>query len=76
MLTHRYRLWHDRFVHMIREMYGDLYTVIKTEHLVGLFSCILAKSSEADRIIDRESTVVKTGLKGLHGNKVSWEVQL
>ncbi|RUS17772.1 hypothetical protein BC937DRAFT_89508 [Endogone sp. FLAS-F59071] len=69
MLTHRYRLWHDKFVHMIREMYGDMYTVIKTEHLVGLFSCILAKSSEADRITDRGGTVVKTGLKGLHGNK-------
>ncbi|KAI8099143.1 Endonuclease/exonuclease/phosphatase [Halteromyces radiatus] len=74
MLTHRYRLWHDHLIRVIGNNYGhDTYTVIKTDQLVGLFSCIFVKNSEAHRVRHCDSTVVKTGLKvmnkSIHGNK-------
>ncbi|KAI8582739.1 hypothetical protein K450DRAFT_226679 [Umbelopsis ramanniana AG] len=74
MLTHRYRLWHNYLVHVLATEYGqDCYTVVKTEQLVGLFSCIFVRTSEAGRVFDKHSTVVKTGLKvmskSIHGNK-------
>ncbi|KAJ2963780.1 hypothetical protein NQZ79_g1221 [Umbelopsis isabellina] len=74
LLTHRYRLWHNYLVQVLASEYGtDAYTVVKTEQLVGLFSCIFVRTSEADRIFHKDSTVVKTGLKvmskSIHGNK-------
>ncbi|KAI8982071.1 Endonuclease/exonuclease/phosphatase [Mycotypha africana] len=74
VLTHRYKLWHDYLVRMIAENYGrNRYTVIKTDQLVGLFSCIFVRTADMDRIIDIDSTSVKTGLKvmnkSIHGNK-------
>ncbi|KAI9290246.1 Endonuclease/exonuclease/phosphatase [Umbelopsis sp. AD052] len=74
MLTHRYRLWHNYLVHILATEYGqDCYTVVKTEQLVGLFSCIFVRTSEAGRVFDKHSTVVKTGIKvmskSIHGNK-------
>jgi hypothetical protein len=74
LLTHRYRLWHNYLVQVLAAEYGtDVYTVVKTEQLVGLFSCIFVRTSEADRIFHKDSTVVKTGLKvmskSIHGNK-------
>ncbi|KAI8336787.1 Endonuclease/exonuclease/phosphatase [Chlamydoabsidia padenii] len=74
LLTHRYRLWHDYLIRVIGDNYGhDTYTLIKTDQLVGLFSCIFVKSSQAYRVWNCDSTVVKTGLKvmnkSIHGNK-------
>lgn len=74
LLTHRYRLWHNFLVHILASEYGtDVYTVVKTEQLVGLFSCIFVRTSEAERVFHKDSTVVKTGLKvmskSIHGNK-------
>ncbi|KAI9315238.1 Endonuclease/exonuclease/phosphatase [Dichotomocladium elegans] len=49
------------------------YIVIKTDQLVGLFSCVFIKADEVKRVSLVESTVVKTGLKlmhkSIHGNK-------
>lgn len=74
LLTHRYTLWHDYLVQVIGDNYGHgSYTVIKTEQLVGLFSCIFVRTSELGRVADVDSTMVKTGMrvmnKSLHGNK-------
>ncbi|KAI8364663.1 Endonuclease/exonuclease/phosphatase [Radiomyces spectabilis] len=74
LLTHRYRLWHDHLVRVIGDNYGaNAYTVIKTDQLVGLFSCVFVKTSEVNRVINCDSTLVKTGMKlmnkSLHGNK-------
>ncbi|RUP49416.1 hypothetical protein BC936DRAFT_142577 [Jimgerdemannia flammicorona] len=68
LLRKRHRVWHDRFIELTHEIHGD-YTVVKTEQLVGMFSCILVRKSEAGRVIDKCAAVVKTGLGGLHGNK-------
>ncbi|KAI7869391.1 Endonuclease/exonuclease/phosphatase [Spinellus fusiger] len=74
LLTHRYSLWHDYLVQVIAKNYGpNAYTVVKTDQLVGLFSCIFVKTSEENRVFDCHSTLVKTGMKvmnkSLHGNK-------
>ncbi|CAO3633084.1 unnamed protein product [Cunninghamella echinulata] len=74
LLTHRYRLWHDYLINVIQNNFGpNSYTVIKTDQLVGLFSCIFVKKSEYQRISCCDATVVKTGLKvmnkSIHGNK-------
>ncbi|KAI8332058.1 Endonuclease/exonuclease/phosphatase [Chlamydoabsidia padenii] len=74
MLTHRYRLWHDHLIRVIGDNYGhDVYSVVMTDQLVGLFSCIFVKTSEMHRVWNADSTVVKTGLKvmnkSIHGNK-------
>lgn len=59
---------------MIGENYGhNSYTVIKTDQLVGLFSCIFVRTSDINRVFNVDSTSVKTGLKvmnkSIHGNK-------
>ncbi|KAI7859954.1 Endonuclease/exonuclease/phosphatase [Circinella umbellata] len=74
LLTHRYTLWHDHLVRVMADNYGrGAYTVIKTDQLVGLFSCIFVRTSELHRINAVDSTIVKTGMKvmkkSLHGNK-------
>ncbi|KAI7894030.1 Endonuclease/exonuclease/phosphatase [Mucor mucedo] len=74
ILTHRYKLWHDYLVRIIGENYGHhSYTVIKTDQLVGLFSCIFVRTTDIPRVFSIDSTSVKTGLKvmnkSIHGNK-------
>lgn len=74
LLTHRYMLWHDYFISIINTNFGKgKYEIIKTDQMVGLFSCIFIKTSHTKRVRECDSTVVKTGFrvmtKGLHGNK-------
>ncbi|RCI04255.1 hypothetical protein CU098_009101 [Rhizopus stolonifer] len=74
VLTHRYKLWHDYLIRIISENYGyHNYTVLKTDQMVGLFSCIFVRTSDLNRVFDVDSTSVKTGLKvmnkSIHGNK-------
>ncbi|KAI8983905.1 Endonuclease/exonuclease/phosphatase [Pilobolus umbonatus] len=74
VLTHRYKLWHDYLVRIMAELYGvDAYFVVKTDQLVGLFSCIFVRSTDREFISNVEATSVKTGLKvmnkSVHGNK-------
>ncbi|KAI9470767.1 MAG: Endonuclease/exonuclease/phosphatase [Benjaminiella poitrasii] len=74
VLTHRYKLWHDYLVEVIKSNYGaNSYTVIKTDQLVGLFSCVFVRTTDLDRVFNIDSTSVKTGLKvmnkSIHGNK-------
>ncbi|KAI8988850.1 Endonuclease/exonuclease/phosphatase [Pilobolus umbonatus] len=46
---------------MVEKTYGkDGYTVVVTEHMVGLSNCILVKSSVAHRILNTTSNTVKT----------------
>ncbi|KAI9266858.1 Endonuclease/exonuclease/phosphatase [Phascolomyces articulosus] len=81
LLTHRYTLWHDHLVRVMADNYGrGAYTVIKTDQLVGLFSCIFVRSSELSRVSAVDSTIVKTGMKvmkkSLHGNKGGIAIRL
>ncbi|KAL1914808.1 uncharacterized protein VTP21DRAFT_7900 [Calcarisporiella thermophila] len=69
-MTHRCRLWHDRLVRALRDYFpGESYTLIKSADLMGLFSCIFIRDTELPHLRDKGLTLVKTGLKGYHGNK-------
>ncbi|KAI1438840.1 Endonuclease/exonuclease/phosphatase [Xylaria sp. CBS 124048] len=69
--SHQYRDWRDFLVRSLDDfMPADhLYHLLHTATLVGLFTCIFVKSSLRDRIRNLNSTDVKRGMGGLHGNK-------
>jgi hypothetical protein len=48
----------------------ELYHLLHTAHLVGLFTCIFVKATIRDRISNLNFADVKRGMGGLHGNKV------
>ena len=50
-------------------MSGDLYHLLHTAPLVGLFTCIFVKADLRDRVSNLSSAEVKRGMGGLHGNK-------
>lgn len=73
-MTHRYMLWHDYLISIIDANFGkNAYKIIKTDQMVGLFSCIFVKTGLEEHIRQCDSNVVKTGFrlmnKSLHGNK-------
>lgn len=48
------------------------YSVVHTENLVGLFSCVFVKSSEKAAFNDVAINTIKRGMGGRYVNKVSW----
>ncbi|EOO01477.1 putative skeletal muscle and kidney-enriched inositol phosphatase protein [Phaeoacremonium minimum UCRPA7] len=69
-MSHQYRDWRDFLVRSLDDyMSGDLYHLLQTAHLVGLFTCIFVKADLRDRIRNLSSAEVKRGMGGLHGNK-------
>ncbi|KAF8632419.1 hypothetical protein AX17_004860 [Amanita inopinata Kibby_2008] len=69
-VTGAYRRWYDRLVKEVRLAMPDVpYTVVYTESLVGLFSCIFVKASERVALRDVAVTTVKRGMGGRYGNK-------
>ncbi|EPY51682.1 inositol polyphosphate phosphatase [Schizosaccharomyces cryophilus OY26] len=69
-ISRQYRLWREKLEsEMTRcdRKYG--YQVLVCENLVGLFSCIFVKSALQSKVRMLQTTTVKTGLGGLHGNK-------
>ncbi|EMD31787.1 hypothetical protein CERSUDRAFT_127167 [Gelatoporia subvermispora B] len=70
-VTTSYKKWYDRLVLAVRlAMPPDCpYTVIHTENLVGLFSCIFVKNAERNLLKHVAITTVKRGMGGRYGNK-------
>ncbi|KAI0030392.1 Endonuclease/exonuclease/phosphatase [Vararia minispora EC-137] len=70
-VTSAYKRWYDRLVIAVRlAMPPECpYTVIHTENLVGLFTCIFVKNSERVNLRDVAVTTVKRGMGGRYGNK-------
>ncbi|KAF8629469.1 hypothetical protein AX15_003431 [Amanita polypyramis BW_CC] len=69
-VTGAYRRWYDRLVREVRVgMPNESYTVVYTESLVGLFSCIFIKTSERFGLRDVAVTTIKRGMGGRYGNK-------
>ncbi|KAG9024319.1 hypothetical protein FRB95_011653 [Tulasnella sp. JGI-2019a] len=66
-----YKLWYDRLAYAVRIAMppNRPYSVIHTENLVGLFSCIFIRNSEKDALKDIAITTVKRGMGGHYGNK-------
>ena len=72
-VTTAYKKWYDRLILAVRlAMPPDTpYTVIHTENLVGLFSCIFVKDTQRNSLRDAALTTIKRGMGGRYGNKVS-----
>ena len=71
-VTTSYKKWYDRLVSAVRlAMPPDSpYTVIHTENLVGLFSCIFVKETQRISLKQVAITTIKRGMGGRYGNKV------
>ncbi|KAI0376542.1 DNase I-like protein [Hypomontagnella monticulosa] len=70
-MSHQYRDWRDFLVRSLDDyMPSDhLYHLLHTATLVGLFTCIFVRSTLRDRIRNLNSSEIKRGMGGLHGNK-------
>lgn len=75
-VSHQYQRWHDHLSQAVRSYMpsGTPYSVIITESMVGLLSCILVRNTERDRISDVTSLLVKTGMGGRYGNSMSFNL--
>ncbi|KAI8899699.1 Endonuclease/exonuclease/phosphatase [Globomyces pollinis-pini] len=62
-MDQRLKLWQERLL----RLFPSSHNVVHVSQLVGLFQCIITNNSFAIR--DCSTSQVKTGLKGLHGNK-------
>ncbi|KAI0598173.1 Endonuclease/exonuclease/phosphatase [Biscogniauxia sp. FL1348] len=70
-MSHQYRDWRDFLKRSLDDYMppDQLYHLLHTATLVGLFTCIFVKSSIHSRIRNLNSAEVKRGMGGLHGNK-------
>ncbi|KAH9936881.1 DNase I-like protein [Epithele typhae] len=70
-VTTAYKKWYDRLTHTVRLAMpvDEPYTVIHTESLVGLFSCVFVKNTERIKLDHASLTTVKRGMGGRYGNK-------
>ena len=71
-MSHQYRDWRDFLTRSLDDWMprDELYHLLHTASLVGLFTCIFVKSSLRDRIRNISAAEVKRGMGGMHGNKV------
>lgn len=69
-MSHQYRDWRDFLIRSLDDyMPGQLYHLLQTIHMVGLFTCIFVKADVRARITQLNTAEVKRGMGGLHGNK-------
>lgn len=66
-----YRAWADKLTQAVRTYAasGVQYTMVHSEQLVGLFTCMFVKTAERDTLRDVNITTVKRGIGGIYGNK-------
>ncbi|KAJ7886213.1 DNase I-like protein [Mycena olivaceomarginata] len=70
-VTSAYRKWYEYLVLAVRLAMPTQvpYTVIHTESLVGLFTCVFVKNTERMSVKDNVITSMKRGMGGRYGNK-------
>ncbi|KAF9111632.1 hypothetical protein BGX27_004645 [Mortierella sp. AM989] len=73
-ISKQYKRWQIYLTDKIRELYkpmGINFKLLECSNLVGLFSCVFVRDREWEHIRSEWTHVdmVKTGLKGYHGNK-------
>ncbi|KAG5660458.1 hypothetical protein KAF25_003064 [Fusarium avenaceum] len=70
-MSHQYRDWRDFLMKTLDDYMpaDDLYHLLHTAPMVGLFTCVFVKSHLRDRIKGLQGAEVKRGMGGLHGNK-------
>lgn len=74
-ISKQYKRWQIYLTTKIRELYAPMginFKLLECSNLVGLFSCVFVRDKEWENIRSEWTHVdmVKTGLKGYHGNKV------
>lgn len=72
-MSHQYRVWQEKLVSALKiatSTQDDPYVLLHSATLVGLFTCIFVRHREKSNVRNLSATEVKTGLGGLHGNKV------
>ncbi|KZP19100.1 DNase I-like protein [Athelia psychrophila] len=77
-LNPEYKVWQQKLESVVRQAMPQEtpYTVIETEGLVGLYSCILVKRTEKVNIDDVGMAIVKRGFAKKYGNKGAIFVRL
>jgi len=72
-MSRQYRLWQEHLSISIDRYLPttDRYQLLHAANLVGLYTCIFIKSAERGKVRSINACSVKTGLGGLHGNKVN-----
>jgi hypothetical protein len=72
-MSHQYRDWRDYLAHSLDDYLpgNELYQLLHSANLVGLFTCVFVKASLRERIKGVTGMEIKRGMGGLHGNKVS-----
>ncbi|KAJ2725084.1 hypothetical protein GGI07_001552 [Coemansia sp. Benny D115] len=78
-ISKRYGRWRTALEGALQRKgaFGDtVYRAIESQHLVGLFICVLARDDLVRRITNVDVAHVKTGMGGLHGNKGAVAVRL
>lgn len=75
-ISHQYKAWQDCLFFAICENMSEPYKLVHSNNMVGLFTCVFIKESLLPRMRSVESSSVKTGLGGLHGNKGGLAVRL
>ncbi|RDA93026.1 hypothetical protein CP533_0730, partial [Ophiocordyceps camponoti-saundersi (nom. inval.)] len=70
-MSHQYRDWRDFLIKTLDDYApaDDLYHLLHSAPLVGLFTCVFVKGSLRERIRNVSAAEVKRGMGGLHGNK-------
>lgn len=70
-MSHQYRDWRDFLMKTLDDYMpaDDLYHLLHTAPMVGLFTCVFVKATLRDRIRGLQGAEVKRGMGGLHGNK-------
>lgn len=70
-MSHQYRNWRDFLTRCLDDyVQGEIYHLLHTANLVGLFTCVFVRSPLLPRIKNINAAEVKRGMGGLHGNKV------
>ncbi len=71
-MSHQYRDWRDYLTRNLDDYMptNELYQLLHTANLVGLFTCIFVKASLRENIRSVHGAEVKRGMGGFHGNKV------
>ena len=70
-MSHQYRDWRDYLMKTLDDCMpaDDLYHLLLSAPLVGLFTCIFVRSSLRARIGNLTASEVKRGMGGVYGNK-------
>lgn len=72
-MSHQYRDWRDYIIRCLDDSMprDELYHLLYSANLVGLFTCVFVRAGLRDRISGISAAEIKRGLGGRAGNKVS-----